>query len=293
MNKYIIVTAAYNEQDYIEFAIKSVIRQTVKPVKWIIVDDGSTDGTADIIKKYQRKYDFIEYHLRERDADRPGFCSNTYAIRSGYEKTRDADFDHIAILDADITLPDDYYQRILDKFQQDDKLATAGGIYQNLIDGKLCNVINDRRSVPKAIQVFRKEIFEKIDGYMPLKYGGEDTVSCFMVRQMGFKAWSFENIKVVHHRPTGTRNTKKIFAVRFRQGIGEYCLATQPIFYMGKIIKRMVKEKPYFIGSIVRLSGFIWAAVRRYEIVLPRELVKFIRTEQLKRALFLNRIAKK
>lgn len=287
---YIIITPAYNEADLIEQTIKSVVSQTVLPSKWIIVDDSSTDSTREIIKKHATQHNFIQYHFREKPKGQDYFASNVFAIMEGYEKIKHLSYDFLAILDADIQLPKNYYQKIIGKFQKDSQLGVASGIYENLINGKLHKVLNDRRSTPKAIQVFRRDVFAEIGGYLPLKYGGEDTISCVMTRMAGWKAWSFPDVKVVHLRPTGTGEGTNIIAVRFRQGICEYNLATHAIFFFLKVLRRAVLEKPYFIGGMTRLAGYLWATLRQDEIVLPADVVRFLRNEHLERIRNRNRI---
>ncbi len=288
--RYIIITPAFNESKYIEQTIHSVLGQNVLPEKWIIVDDDSNDDSAQIIKDYAEKHDFIQYHYRKKPRRQEYFASNVYAIMAGYEKITSSSYKFLAILDADIILPTDYYQRILEKFVTDSHLGIASGIYENLIEGKLCKVLNDRRSTPKAIQVFRKEVFEQIGGYIPLKFGGEDTISCVMARMNGWKAWSFPDIKTVHLRPTGTGAAHNILYVRFRQGICEYNLASHPVFFLLKALRRSVLEKPYIAGGLARAAGYLWAAIRRDEIVLPAEVVKFVKQEQWARVLNRNKI---
>jgi len=287
---YIIITPAYNEAAFIEKTIISVLGQTILPLRWIIVDDGSTDGTAKIIKKYSSKYKFIQYHYRKKPEGQKYFASNVFAIMEGYKKTRLLNFDFVAILDADIQLPDSYYQAILQKFKKDNQLGVASGIYVDLINGQLCPVLHDRRSTPKAIQVFRRKVFEVIGGFIPLEWGGEDTISCVMSRMHGWKAWSFPDIKTIHLRPTGTGATKNIFSVRFKQGICEYNLATQPLFFLLKLLRRAILEKPYIIGSASRLTGYVWAALRRDRTILPEDVVYFLRKEQLTRVFTGNKI---
>lgn len=206
-----------------------------------------------------------------------------------YEQVKCLSYDFLAILDADICLPDDYYQKIFGKFEAESRLGVAVGIYENLIDGELCKVLHDRRSTPKAIQVFRWEVFAEIGRFLPLKYGGEDTIACVMTRMAGWKAWSFPDVKVVHLRPTGTGAVGNIFSVRFRQGICEYHLASQPLFFVLKALRRAVLEKPYLIDGLLRITGYLWALYGD-TIELPKEVIRFIRQEQLKRVLSGNRI---
>jgi glycosyltransferase involved in cell wall biosynthesis len=108
--KYVIITPAYNEADYIGTTIETVLKQTIKPVMWVIVDDGSTDATGQIIKEYSSQYPWIRYVCRVKDPSQSYYSSNVYAIFEGIKQVQNQDYDYLAILDADISLIPDYYQ---------------------------------------------------------------------------------------------------------------------------------------------------------------------------------------
>ncbi len=290
--KYIIITPAYNEAGYIKKTIESVVCQTILPSLWVIVDDGSTDNTAAIIGDYSKRYSWIQYLRREKEAGHSYFASNVYAIIAGYEQVKDLDYDFLAVLDADITLPEDYYEQIFKRFDKDEKLGTASGVYQDVVDGKLRKMMNDRRSTPKAIQVFRRQCFEDIGGYLPMKYGGEDTCSCVMARMKGWKAWSFPELCVIHNKPAGTGHTGNMLKIRFRNGLNEYGLATHPVFMLVKSLRRCFKERPYVLGGLARLTGFLYGCCLREKRQVSNDFVKFIRKEQIGRVFNFNRIAK-
>jgi len=291
--KYVIVTPAYNEECFIQATIESVLRQTVLPVKWIIVDDGSTDATAEIVKQYAKDYHFIECYSRERKDEHAYYESNVYAILEGYERVKELDYGYLAILDADISLPKDYYEQILLRFEKDKKLGVASGVYQDMVNGKLRKVLNDRRSTPKAIQVFRRECYEKIGGYLPMKYGGEDTVACVMARMNGWKSWSFPELCVVHSKPAGTGHSGNMLKIRFRQGLNEYGLATHPLFMLFKSLRRCVKERPFILSGLARITGFLYGCCLREKRQIPDDMVRFIHREQMGRLFNFNRIPKK
>ena len=290
MNNYVILTPAFNEDAYIEKTLGSIIPQRFKPIKWIIVDDGSTDNTAEIIKKYAAEHDFIQYYYRRKPEGQAYFTSNVQAIMTGYEQIKSLDFEYLAILDADITLPEDYYETIISRMELDEKLGIASGVYENLVDGRPEPVINDRRSTPKAIMVFRRECFEQIGGFLPLKWGGEDTAACVTARMRGWKVWSFPDVKVTHHRPTGTGNAGKVLKARLNQGRAEWAMGSYWLFVLIKCGKRALKEKPYIIGGLCRWLGFLQGCCGREKRIVSDEFVKFFRREQLSRILRLNRV---
>jgi len=184
----------------------------------------------------------------------------------------------------------DYYEQIFKRFDRDIKLGTASGVYQNMVNGKLQKVMNDRRSTPKAIQVFRRKCFEQIGGYLPLKYGGEDTCSCFMARMKGWKTWSFPELCVIHNKPTGTGHACNVLKIRFRSGLNEYGLVVHPLFFLFKTLRRCLVESPFLLSGLARMTGFIYGYVKLEKRQIPLDVMKFIRKEQVRRLFNANRI---
>ncbi|MBM4026140.1 MAG: glycosyltransferase family 2 protein [Planctomycetes bacterium] len=288
--KYVIVTPAHNEADHLPATVASVLRQTVPPCRWVVVDDGSTDETPALLAAWVRQHEFLQYHRRLRDGSQSYFASNVYAIMEGVRQVETLDYEFLAVLDAEITLPPDYYEQILARFEADPALGVASGIYENLIAGRLHKVMNDRRSTPKAIQVFRRSCFEQIGGYIPLKYGAEDTCACLLARLRGWKAWSFPELKVIHRRPTGLGNAKSILRASFELGLQEYGLGSHPLFVLTKYLRRAFLEKPYGVRAAATLAGFLYGSLRAEKRQISRELVRFARREQLARVWNFNRI---
>jgi len=293
-NRYLIITPAFNEGKYIENTIKSVLSQTCKPIVWIIVDDGSMDNTANIVQLYAKEYDWIKYVFSSKIAGQSYYASNVYAIQEGLKHASHIDYDFIAILDADISLPHDYYATLLSRMTKDGKLGIASGVYVDRIgENKFRKILNDRRSTPKALMVFRKQSFDDIGGFIAMKYGGEDTIACFTARMKGWKTWSFPDIQVIHNKPVGTGHSKSMLKIRFRQGFGEYFIATHPLFMLVKSLRRCIKEKPYIFGGLARLWGFIYAHFIGESRQIPKELIKYIRKEQFRRIFQGNKIPQK
>jgi glycosyltransferase involved in cell wall biosynthesis len=300
-NSYIIITPAFNEEIHIGLTIEGVLAQMVLPRQWIIIDDGSTDQTAEIIKCYAAQHSWIHYVYRPKKPGQSYYSSNVYAIQHGISQIHNSKlitqnseklcFDYLAILDADISLPSDYYQKILSRMATDPKLGIASGVYRDRLgENTFRKVLNDRRSTPKALMVFRKECYEAIGGFIPMKYGGEDTCACFTARMKGWKTWSFPNIVAIHNKPIGTGHAKSLLKIRFRQGIGEYFLATHPLFMLLKSLRRCIKEPPYGISGFIRMVGFMYAFFLCEPRQIPDELVRYVHTEQLHRVVKGNQI---
>ncbi|MBN1507012.1 MAG: glycosyltransferase family 2 protein [Sedimentisphaerales bacterium] len=284
-NTYVLITPAYNEAALIAQTIESVLAQTVLPLRWVIVDDGSTDETAAIINQYTARFPWMECGHRVRRPDETYYGSNVYAILQGYERLKGLSFDYLAILDADIVLCPDYYERIIRQFDANRELGIATGTYLEEIGGRMVEAAIDRWSTPKALQVFRRACYEKIGGYIPCRNGGEDTCTEIMARMNGWQTWSFPQIRVVHRRPIGKGDGGKVLRARFRQGLSDYCLASHPLFMLAKSLRRCVKEKPYVLAGLARLFGFTYGYVAREPRQIPHDAGRYVRKEQMKRLL--------
>lgn len=305
-NLFIIITPCFNEENYIECLLRSVVKQTVKPVKWIIVDDGSTDNTARIVQKYAKQYEWIEYLYNSKKPGETYYSSNVYAILAGYEALKELEnsgsskrsktgnsFDYIAILDSDIEICSTYYEEIFEKFKNYPELGIATGTYLEKEDENWIEARIDRRSTPKAIQVFRRECYEQCGGYIPFRFGGEDSGIEIIARMHGWQTWSFNDILVKHLRPVGTGNGQALLKSRFKIGYIEHAMATHPLFMFFKCIKRAFWEKPIILSGLARFLGYITAKILRLEQQLPREAMKYLRCEQINRLLNTINLGKK
>jgi len=287
---FILISPVYNEKEFIEQLIKSVISQSVRPTKWVIVDNGSTDGTGEIIKQYADQYDFIIYHWHERSTTGSYYYHKVDAFLSGYDQVKHLKYSFIACLDADLTLEPTYYEDVLREFKHNPRLGIASGTYVNKLNGRLQKVVRDSSSTPGGLQVFRRECYESIGGYTPLQYGGEDALANIIARMHGWQTKSFPVYEAIHHRPLGVRGVRgrtQILKGKFIQGLAEYDLWTHPLFMLAKSFRRMFIEKPYVLASTARLLGFCQSCLRREPRSVPDEVKKFVRKEQLRRLLYL------
>jgi poly-beta-1,6-N-acetyl-D-glucosamine synthase len=285
MSDYIIITPAYNEEEFIEKTIQSVIAQTVTPLAWIIVDDGSTDRTSQIIKRYSDAYAWMKCICRRRVPGETYYGSNVHAILLGLKEVQALDYQHIAILDADIELCGNYYEEVLHRFETFPNLGIACGTYLEREGDQFVEARIDRMSTPKAIQVFRRECYERTGGYIPFRHGGEDTGMEILARMSGWNTWSFNEIQVVHLRPVGLRDRRSILRARFGLGFRDYCMATHPMFMLAKAIRRAFWEKPLLLSGVARLAGYIYGICRQESRQLPKDAQRYIRKEQVLRLL--------
>jgi glycosyltransferase involved in cell wall biosynthesis len=283
---YVLITPAHNEEENIERVIKSVVSQTIAPQKWIIVNDGSTDGTDEIIKQYEARHNFITSLRLERKDIETYYGHRTRIVLTGYEKIKNPEFDFLGVLDADISLEPTYYECILAEFDRNPRLGIASGIYVDKVKGQIRKVVKDpdEISTPGALQVFRRECYEAIGGYIPLKYGGDDSLAEIMARMDGWETKHFPKYQAVQHRITGTSEGTHLLVAKYREGLAEYILGTHPLFALAKSFRRVFLEKPFLLASTARLSGFLsgyYLVGKNREV--PDTVVNFVRREQMQR----------
>jgi len=283
MNRYVLITPACNEEAFIRKTIESVIHQTVLPVRWIIVNDGSIDHTANIVEAYTSKCEFMELINLNRNSIRV-FSSKVRAFNSGFERVKSYDFNFIGNLDADIAFDKRYFERILEEFQKNSKLGIAGGNRFDLVNGEFIEISRSLNSVSGAVQLFRRECFSEIGGYLPLDRGGIDSVAESMARFQGWEVKTFPDVIFYHYRRTGTAENN-IIKAKFNGGIRDYLIGYHPFFEIFRIISR-IKNKPFVIGSLVWFLGYLWANIKNYKRPVPANFIKKLRKEQINRLKF-------
>ena len=276
-NNYVLITAAKNEAAFIESTIKSVVRQTLQPKKWIIVSDHSTDGTDYIVNKYSNEYSFISL-LKFDGALNRNFASKVHAISAAFDLLRSIDFDFIGILDADINFDENYYKNITNKFDESTKLGIAGGGFYDVYDSKKIKISYSPYSVRGAVQLFRRKCFEEIGGIYPLRYGGEDSVACAAARMHGWEIQTFEDIIVYHNRKTGSVGLN-IFNMKFQDGKREYNRGLIPSVQFLKSLSR-IGQHPIIIGTLLQIFGYWWLKSKKEKLIFSEELQNFIKAEQ-------------
>lgn len=287
-SSYVLITAARDEEAHIEKTIVSVIGQTVLPEKWVIVSDGSKDGTDHIISKYATEYGFIQ-HERLSAIERRDFSSKVNAVTTGYRRISGLRFEFLGILDADVSFGPDYYERVLARFDQNPGLGIAGGVIFDYYNGTFNRRLASLNHANGPIQMFRRECFEEIGGFVSVSIGGEDAIASVMAQMNGWEVRTFRDIAAFHHRRTGTEG-QSIYVAHFIQGRREYLLGFHPLFELAKCLGRVV-EKPYVLSSVLRLAGYSFAAIRREARPCSDDFVKYLRQEQIRRLFSLSAIA--
>ncbi len=277
---YVLITPARNEANFIELAIKSVVAQTVRPAKWVIVSDGSTDGTDDIVSKYAADHDWIEL-VRMPERRERHFAGKVQAFNAGYARTKGLEYQMIGSLDGDISFDKDYFSFLLRKLVADRTLGLVGTPFQGSSSPSYDYRFVSIEHVSGACQLFRRECFEEIGGYVPVKGGGVDHIAVITARMKGWKTRTFTDKVCLHHREIGSAQHGALMA-RFRAGAQDYALGGHPVWELFRTVYQMTR-RPFGIGGLMLVVGYVWALVRRVERPVSRELVAFRRREQMRR----------
>lgn len=278
--RYVLITPAHNEEAFIEKTLASMVAQTVLPERWVIVDDGSTDRTAEIIESYAEHYPWIELLRRQQSADR-SFVGKANAFNAGLERVKQLDFDVLGNLDADVSFKSDYMQFLLQKFAENDDLGVAGTSMREADYDALKDSFYNDNDVFGACQLFRRKCFEQVGGYTPIKWGGLDWIAVRTARLNGWQTRSFREKYFYHHRPMGATESS-IWKARFDYGRKDYYLGNHPLWQIFRVAFQILK-RPYGIGGLILLFGYIHSFMTRMKRPLTPELVQFHRREQLDR----------
>jgi glycosyltransferase involved in cell wall biosynthesis len=275
--KYVLITPARNEQAFLEATIIAVLHQTIRPLLWVIVSDGSTDRTEEIVRRYSTKNRWIELINLPQRHDRH-FAGKVHAFNAGYERVKRLSYDVIGNLDADVSLEDpEYFAFLLTKFAQDSQLGVAGCPFRE--EGVQYDYRFSRKEhVSGACQLFRRECFESIGGYVPIKEGAIDLVAVVTARMNGWTTETFPEKFCVHHRQMGTAKEGFIRAT-FKSGYGDYRMGVHPVWQLFRSVYQM-SRKPLVLGGALLLAGYLWAIVTRAEKPVSADFVHFRGKEQ-------------
>lgn len=275
--RYVLMTAAHNEEDYLERVIEAVAAQTVTPTRWVIISDNSRDRTDEIISRYARALPFVVYRRLSRQDGR-SFASKVYALRSACELFENVAFDYIGNLDADITLEANYFESLLLRCEEDSSLGIVSGGIWELKEGVFCaRGLNSEQSVAHAAQLLRRDCYLDIGGYAILKHGGEDWHAQISAQMHGWNVCTFLDIPVYHHRLTGSADGR--LRSYFRQGRMDHAFGSSPVFEFVKCLRRL-SGRPPIVGGLLRLSGFCWSTLCRETRPVNQQFIRFLRSQQ-------------
>lgn len=277
-SSYVLITPAYNEESRLARCIESVAQQTVLPLRWVIVSDGSTDRTDEIIREAMGRHPFICFLRLEKSAERRRSIDRVTkaivaALMVGVERVASLPYDYLSKMDADVTLEPAFFEKVLGRMEADPQLGLAGGGIHNV--GTPGGFLNPE-FVGGPVRVFRRECWNDIGGLIPS--GHEDATSVASARMKGWTVRCFPEISAWQHEvPTNTAREK--IPVCFHLGQMDYIMGCLWYFILARSCARMLKP-PFLVAGISMMFGYIWAWLRRYPIELPRDLIEFMQAEQ-------------
>ena len=277
-SSYIVVTPARNEQDNIGHTIESMAGQTCRPLRWVIVNDGSNDRTAEIIDAAAREHPWIVAIHRDDRGFRQQGGGVVEAFRDGFSRVAAEPWDFLVKFDADLSFEPDYFERCLQKFSEEPQLGIGGGTISHPVNGVLvCEAPDDPAfHVRGATKIYRRACWEAIGGL--LQAAGWDTIDELKASMLGWTTRSFPDIPVQHHRFTGTVDGTWKNYVKF--GVANYITGYHPLFMALKCLKR-VTQKPHLAGPV----GLAWGFCRGYLKGIPQvddpALIRYVRKQQL------------
>jgi biofilm PGA synthesis N-glycosyltransferase PgaC len=277
--KYVLITPARNEQKFINKTLNSMVAQTLLPERWVIVDDGSTDQTPEIVQTYAKRYPWIELVIRPQRLDR-SFAGKVHAFNAGLARVQSLEFDVVGNLDADLSFEQDYLEFLMLKFSEDPKLGVAGtpfteeGGYDSARDS-----FEGENHVAGGCQLFRHKCFEDVGGYIPNPAGGIDWIAVTTARMKGWKTKSFPEKRFHHYRTLGTAGRSSV-AASFSYGEKDYYLGGSPLWQLFRVAYRAAKQP---LDGAALLAGYCWAAAHRMRRPVSHELMRFHRREQMKK----------
>jgi poly-beta-1,6-N-acetyl-D-glucosamine synthase len=278
--KYVLITPSRNEEKFIKKTLDSMVSQTLLPVRWVIVDDGSTDRTGELADEYAKRYPWIEVVHRPRHLDR-SFAGKVHAFNDGYARVKDLDYEVIGNLDSDLSFDPDYLEFLMQKFADNSELGVAGTPFiENGYDSAK-DSFEGENHVAGGCQLFRRKCWEQVGGYVPNRAGGIDWVAVTTARMKGWTTRSFREKRFNHYRALGTAQ-RGVLASLFSYGEKDYYLGNSPIWEIFRVTYRMIKP-PLLVGGLSVLAGFCSAGLRRTKRAVTPELMRFHRKEQMKK----------
>ena len=278
-DSYVLITPVRDEVKTIGITIESVLMQTRLPCEWVIVSDGSTDGTEEIITRAASQHPWIRLLAL---APRPmrSFAAVVHNMTSGIGHLNCDRYHFIGLLDADVSFSTNYFEQLICRFKDEPALGLAGGV---VIDIGLSrnHFPRNRADVPGAVQFFRRECFEKIGGLIPIHEGGWDAMTCAMARMKGYHTRLFTDLIVDHLKP---RNISEggFLRRKWQMGIRDYVLGYHPLFEGVKCLSRLI-DPPWFIGALAWWTGYCTADFQRRARIVDPDVVAHIQHEQSSR----------
>ena len=276
---YVLITPVRDEEKFIGGTIASVVSQTHRPREWIIVSDGSTDRTNEIVSAAAHEHSWIRLLALPPRVGRD-FAAVVKNTERGVRLLECRDYAFLGLLDSDVTFPADYFEQLIRRFEASPRLGLAGGVVID-VGTPRDRLPYNRQDVPGAVQFFRRACFESLGGLIAIPEGGWDALTCAVARMRGYETRLFTDLVVDHHKPRNIAHGGQL-SRKWQLGVRDYCLGYHPLFEFVKCCGKL-HHHPFLFGATAWWLGYCMAVVRRHPRFLPDDLVRFVRHEQFAR----------
>lgn len=277
--KYVLITPVKDEAALIPETIRSVVQQTRLPAEWVIVSDGSTDGTNDIVAAAAEQHPWIRLVPLPPRKTR-NFAAVVVATETGLRHLECSDYTYVGLLDSDVRFERSYFERLISFAESHPKLGLTGGVVIDIGQPK-DQLPRNLKDIPGAVQFFRRQCFADLGGLVAIPEGGWDALTCARARMVGYDTALATDLVVDHLKP---RNIAEGSVLRrhWQLGIRDYALGYHPVFEAMKCLGRM-RSSPVLVGAAGWWLGYCWAAARRHQRQIPAPLLAYMRSEQMQR----------
>jgi poly-beta-1,6-N-acetyl-D-glucosamine synthase len=287
MTKYVIITPVRDEEAYIGKTIESVLNQTIRPAQWIIVNDGSSDRTGEIVDQYAILNPWIKVVHRENRGFRKSGGGVIEAFYAGHSRLTGSDWDFIIKMDGDLSFKMDYYERCFSHFEADSSLGIGSGMVCIYKDGVLQedSPCDPPFHVRGATKIYRRSCWEKISPLVQAP--GWDTIDEVKANMLGWSTRTFRDVSLVQLKATG--QTDGSWRDLFKNGRANYITGYHPVFMLAKCVKRVFHNPP-FMGSLALWTGFLSGYLKKIKQVQDEGVILYLRNEQIRRITFRSSI---
>jgi glycosyltransferase involved in cell wall biosynthesis len=276
-----VVTPVRDEVAHIRWTLDSLARQTLLPRQWVVVDDGSTDGTGDLVERVAAGHSWMKVVRRPDRGHRSAGAGVMEAFHAGFAEVRE-DWDYLVKLDGDLSFDPDYFRACLHRFELEPKLGIGGGTVCRHAEGGLCiDVAGDPPfHVRGATKIYTRGCWDDIGP--PVKAPGWDTIDEIRANLFGWTTRTFSDLNVVQHKPTGAAAGR--WGDAFKNGRANYMTGYHPAFMLAKCAKRGLRNPP-LVESAALLGGYLSGYVRRLPRAADDATVRYVRQQQVRRLL--------
>lgn len=278
--RYVLISPCRNEADYMRQTLDTVVAQSLRPTKWVIVDDGSTDETPKILAEYAKQHEWISIVTRKDRGRRSVGPGVIEAFYTGYETIIPENFNYLCKLDLDLRLPPRYFEILIQRMEANQRIATCSGKAYIEEGGQLISERHGDETSLGMTKFYRVSSFIAIGGFVHEVMW--DGIDCHTCRMKGWIAcsWDEPELRFVHLRPMGS-SQQSIYIGRMRHGYGQYFMGSSLLFMIASAIYRL-NERPYFLGSMAILWGWIISALRGKPKYNNHEFRDFLRKYQMR-----------